>query len=77
MPDQVPTVGRIVHFYPGRVDIQWFGPGPMAAIIAAVHNPELVNLGIFDGMGSHMARTSVHLGNPNNGNSYWEWPPRV
>lgn len=70
-----PTVGRIVHFYPGSADQQWTGPGPLAAIIAAVHSPELVNLGIFDGYGSPIQRTSVPFGNPNNGNSYWEWPP--
>lgn len=80
----VPTVGRIVHYYPlGCIR----GEQPLPAIIARVWSPTIVNLAIFgaDGRSWPEPPTSVPLFAPSEviatetaerGN-YCVWPPRV
>lgn len=61
-----PTVGRVVWFYPAAnqqsADFSPPAAGePLAAIVAAVLMPNLVNLAVFDAMGFAHARTTVPL----------------
>lgn len=61
-----PTVGRVVWFYPATNQAtSGFTPPsegqPLAAIIAAVKSPEVVNLTVFDAMGFAHARINVPL----------------
>jgi hypothetical protein len=62
----IPTVGRVVWFYPAT-DTQTadFSPPaagePLAAIVAAVKSPDSVNLTVFDAMGFPHARLNVLL----------------
>lgn len=79
-----PSVGRIVHYFPG--------PGPddesarannakvIPALIVAVHNKNLVNLTVFpDFPGGALSRTSVPRtgSEPGYPGGTWEWPPRA
>lgn len=61
--DKVVTPGRVVHYwmepYPGA------GLKPHAAIVTTVHNPENVNLCVFDISGqATVSRPGVHHGTP-------------
>ncbi|MGN8190294.1 DUF2829 domain-containing protein [Burkholderia sp. 22088] len=60
-----PTVGRIVHFRPGKsaagLRIQCDPKQPLAAIVTYVHGPRMVNLAVLDALGRHHALTSVRL----------------
>jgi len=74
-----PTVGRIVHYYPGSGDAMNFVPGkPVAAIITHVWSGSCVNLSIFDMDGRQFAAISVALVQPADpapipGYSYCTW----
>lgn len=64
-----PTVGRVVHFYPGDYDpdlayAKTSYRGPLTALVTYVHSPRLVNLAVFSANGGHHARTSVQLVQP-------------
>ena len=62
---QLPSVGRIVHFFPAREDadtVMWSGGAPLAAIVTFVHNERLVNLTIFGIDGALYARSGVVFG---------------
>lgn len=54
-----PTVGRVVWYYEKAL-----GSGPLAAIIAGVHNSYWVNLMVLDVNGLSQSRTSVRLVQP-------------
>ena len=60
-----PTPGRIVWFYPAAHDgIGQMAGQPLAAIVAGVHNDNLVNLAVFDAYGNTQQRSNVHLVQP-------------
>lgn len=77
-----PTVGRVVHFYPGESKYE-FGycfvkDRPHAALVTAVHSDRLVNLTAFDANGKSYGFTSVQLvqdGDQVPGGMYCEWMP--
>ena len=77
-----PTVGRVVHFYPGKVHALSRYSGPMAAIITHVWNDGMVNVAVFDPNGETNGVTSVELHQPADtpvvhGGFWCEWPPHV
>lgn len=57
----VPTVGRVVWFWPGGRRAKENGVQPYAALVAFVHSDRLVNLGYVDANGGHSSATSVTL----------------
>lgn len=60
-----PTPGRVVWYYPAPHDgIAQLNGQPLAAIVAGVHNDNLVNLAVFDAYGNAQQRSSVHLVQP-------------
>lgn len=65
----VPTIGRIVHYYPGGIkDIQ-DGKQPRPAMICFVHTSiaggvSCINVGYLDESGSWLSQTSVMLHAP-------------
>jgi hypothetical protein len=72
MASITPTVGRVVWFYDQE------GHGPLAAQIAYVHSPSLVNLGYLAVNGESKSATSVTLvqeGEPKPNGYYAEWMP--
>jgi len=65
-PIIIPTVGRVVWFYPASNTaesgfVRNESGGPYAAIIARVWSDKLVNLSVFDANGTPHSRTSVAL----------------
>lgn len=78
-----PTVGRIVHFRPGKsaagLRIQCDPKQPLAAIVTYVHGPRMVNLAVLDALGRHHALTSVRLRQDDDKGSddepFAEWMP--
>lgn len=73
---QVPTVGRIVHFFRDGSPAQ-----PIAAIITKVHSTDCVNLRIFEdepcNMVAHFPQVRV-FGKCLPGDvGYWQWPEIV
>jgi hypothetical protein len=73
-----PTVGRVVWYRPNETE-QIKSDQPLAAIVAYVHNPRLVNLAVFEPNGNHHSRTSVTLVQEGDaylaGSSFCEWMP--
>ncbi len=78
-----PTVGRIVHFRPGKsasnLRIQCDPKQPLAAIVTYVHGPRMVNLAVLDALGRHHALASVRLlqddDKGTNNEPFAEWMP--
>ncbi len=76
-----PTVGRVLHFYPGpfpdpRMAI--FGDQPMRADLCFVHNDNLVNVIVNDHAGTAFPMQKVQLvqdGEPNPGREHVIWMP--
>ena len=60
-----PTVGRIVHFRPGKqahaLRLMCDQKQPLAAIVTYVHDERTVNLDVMDAHGRHSAFTNVRL----------------
>jgi hypothetical protein len=81
---QVPSIGRIVHYYTNDSS-QWFngaGSGPYPAIITQVFNPDLANescnLKILPPFGPVIDQGSVLYKENGYGRiNYWDWPPHV
>lgn len=81
---EVPTVGRIVHFYDRHLadrtqgfGINGQGEGPYAATVVQVSG-EYVNLTVFRPFAEPVSEGSVsHKGTPMAENRWWVWPPRV
>lgn len=79
----VPTVGRVVWFHPSpnTAESGFTHPAqgqPLAAIVAHVHSPNLVNLAVFDADGRSHSRTSVplHQGSDERPQGFYcEWMP--
>lgn len=66
MPKILPTVGRVVHYFPGSTSgalgsARPAGEEPLAAIVAAVHSEQRVNLTVFGRDGIVHARQNVRL----------------
>jgi hypothetical protein len=58
----VPTVGRVVWFYPERGFRGAVVEGrPLPALVSCVHDDTCVNLGGFDADGQHFAAKHVYL----------------
>ena len=74
----VPTVGRVVWFYPADRLVQ---DAPLAAMVTAVHSDTCVNLAVFGRNGVPMSHppTSVMLVQPGKpvpkAGPYCEWMP--
>lgn len=79
----VPSITRMVHFYPSDQDKMSLGSAktvPVSAVITNVLDPEKgrVNLTLFPDGCNPLTRGNIFLkGNQTEGNSYWEWPPVV
>lgn len=82
----VPTVGRIVWFWPSWDYAAQIGmkvieaDQPMAASVAYVWTDRLVNLDVIDHIGKHHGISSVQLMQPGDadpvpGNNWCEWMP--
>lgn len=65
MSEQLPTIGRVVHFQ--------YGPDPAPAFVTRVHSAECVNLTVFPDNAPPFTVTSALRGD---GEAQWEWPPR-
>ena len=81
---QIPTVGRIVHYYShtfGPDQNNGVGPGPYAAIVTQViPGGRYVNLRVLLPIGGSFNSTSVEEKPESAGPSddrYWVWPPRA
>lgn len=83
MPKIIPTVGRVVWYYPGKDDdLQRFNTvsagKPLAAHVACVWSDTCVNLMVIDPNGNQTSRTSVYL-YPGDGerpsSCFAEWMP--
>lgn len=81
-----PTIGRIVHYFPGTNDAEARSNGvkvdePVAAVIVRVWSDATVNLQVITDCGPGvLARTSVQHKDvrPESSESpYWDWPERV
>lgn len=76
----IPTVGRIVHFFPGdNADHQSNGNGPndpIAAVITRVWNDDMVNLMVFVDGPAPIWVTSV-MRSAQAPNRRWDWPEIV
>lgn len=80
-----PTVGRKVWYRPNAYDksgpgaMQQHGDAPLDATVVCVHGDRLVNLVIFDEVGTMFTRRSVTLRQddevPIDGTSFAEWMP--
>jgi len=82
----VPTVGRIVHYFPSGPDdpagANGNALGPVAAIITRVWGPAVVNLTCFaDYALQPMVKATVpQRGSPGDhdgGKGTWDWPART
>lgn len=80
----VPTVGRVVWYWPDSgvdslmMNVKTSPPQPMKADIVFVHSDTIVNLSVFDHFGNHHTRTSVPLlqdGDPVTNRGYAVWMP--
>lgn len=77
---QKPTVGRIVHYFPGSADSLYVQGKPLAALITSVWSDTCVNLAVFHANGgTPYSKTSVFLqqdGLAAPSEIYAAWPPR-
>lgn len=83
MPDQTPSIGRIVHYQSFGTPGGEFLPEPRAAIITAVHSsdpvPEhgvpYIDAAVVNPTGLFFAVGLPFSAEPTPG--HWSWPPRV
>lgn len=74
----VPTVGRVVHYFPSSLDVlegeamTIHGPAPCTALIVYVWSETCVNLTVFDHAGNPHPRTSVAI-NVQGASPHAEW----
>lgn len=81
---QVPSVGRIVHFYTKDPARQFNGAreGPYAAMIIQPHGERCASLRVFPPFADEYTAGSVMLDDdtrPDDAVAYqrWKWPPRA
>lgn len=72
-----PTVGRVMWYWPDQEDR---GADPLCALVAFVHNENLVNLAVFDENAQQFAALRVPIvqdGSPHviGVSAYAEWMP--
>lgn len=81
-----PTIGRVVHYFPGENDAAGQSNGnkaddPVAAVITRVWSDVCVNLTVLLDDHPPVVRSSVLLAGSGTGsggdNARWNWPPRV
>lgn len=74
----VPTVGRIVHYFPHSREFEGNDSSPLPAVIVRVWSDTCVNLKVFtDGL-NDVWKTSVTK-NPDgvvNVSGFWDWPAK-
>lgn len=89
MPLMLPSVGRIVWYYPSENEARFSSVpfmmhgkvGPFAAIVAAVEDAQTVVLAVFDSEATLHPRDKVHLLDPNgeapptDGSYFATWMP--
>ena len=71
----LPSVGRIVHFHDGSPESK-----PEAAIVVAVHGPEVVSLVAWNAGGTARTFHSISYSESAEsveGSARWCWPPRI
>ncbi len=76
----LPTVGRIVHFYPNSADVRGGDSEFYAAIVVKVHDAhgvELVDLVTFGTSSIYFHNGIEERGVATEGDACWAWPPRV
>jgi hypothetical protein len=62
MPEIIPTIGRVVWYWPSPADdLPRIGDQPLAAHIAGIWSNTCVNLMVIDANGNTHSRTSVLL----------------
>lgn len=85
MSEQMPSIGRIVHFYDeslratgdkNGVNLNGQGAGPYPAIVIQGFDGPYVNL-LVHAYGSDWREGSVGEKSETNNSRYWVWPPRV
>lgn len=74
-----PTVGRVVHFYPGEFE-PYHDQAPLCALICHVWSDTCVNLAVFDPNGFPQPHQSVQLVQPgearvDDASSHCRWMP--
>lgn len=73
----VPTIGRVVLYFPSEQDrqegVDVFSAEPCCALVVFVHSETLVNLSVFDHAGfQHMRRSvSINVGDIGEGRAEW------
>lgn len=75
---QLPTIGRIVHYYAyGTPGGEYAAGIPRSAIITEVNNTEkgIISLCVLNPTGMFFNLNVEYSENPKGG--YWGWPPRV
>lgn len=73
MPEQKPTVGRIVHFHTRGSADGVYPPTNFAGIITEVASDTQVSIAVFGKAGLRFEQ-DVHFGEEP---GQWSWPPRV
>lgn len=82
---RTPTVGRIVHLFPGNAkNLQSNGLGPddpVAAVIVRVWGgglyPTLNLMALVDGTSPVWVTSVQHASSAGAGSTRWDWPPLV
>ena len=61
----VPTIGRVVHYFPSEQDrcegMDILSEAPCTALVAYVHSDTSVNLAVFDHCGTEWQRRAVPI----------------
>lgn len=73
--NQMPSVGRVVHYQSYGTPGGEYRPEPRAAIISEVQSEDLVGLVVLNPTGLFFNRDVPFSEEPKPG--HWNWPPRV
>jgi hypothetical protein len=74
MPEQQPSIGRVVHYQSYGTPGGEFLPEPRAAVITAVHE-STIDAAVLNPTGLFFAFALEFSEDPKPG--HWNWPPRV
>lgn len=77
MPQQKPSLGRIVHYRAASSKEVWSGADVHAAIVTRVWSDRCVNLKVLPDGGPVFDKTSVEIEDEPEQAGRWSWPPRV
>lgn len=76
MPEQKPSIGRIVHWF--AEDLDWLGGQPYAAaIITGLNDDDTVNVTVFPDGPLPFGKTHIPQGRATDRRFWWQWPERV